>query len=87
MVSFTLTVLFKGSKLLPVMAMRRLVNNKQHSSFEWVTATFLAIGCAVFLFFKTGKQNEPSTTVSGVLCLCLYVLFDSFTSNWQVNDS
>jgi len=28
-------------------------------------------------------KNGMTTTLSGVICLCLYIAFDSFTSNWQ----
>ena len=84
LVSFTTTVLFKGSKILPVMVMGKIVNRRKYKMFDWATALMLGAGCVVFMFFKnSAKDKGLSNTLSGVICLILYVGFDSFTSNWQ----
>lgn len=39
------------------------------------------------IFFLSGSYDQskstPITTITGLFLLCLYMVFDSFTSNWQ----
>jgi len=88
-VSFPTQVLAKACKVIPVMIMGKFVNGTVYPMFEYVCALGLGIGVAVFMFAKAdeeGKMDEEDGTVtsmSGVMLLVGYMMFDSFTSNYQ----
>lgn len=83
-VSFPHQVLAKASKTIPVMIMGKVVAKTKYEFYEYVTAVILSIG---MLFFMLDAGNDRAdntiTTFSGVILLCSYIGFDSFTSNWQ----
>lgn len=83
-VSFPSQVLAKASKTIPVMIMGKVVSKTKYEFYEYVTACILSIGMLCFLL-DTGedKGNNAATAFSGVILLCSYIAFDSFTSNWQ----
>ncbi|EDO46818.1 predicted protein [Nematostella vectensis] len=83
-VSFPTQVLCKASKIIPVMLMGKLVSKKSYPYYEYFIAVVLSVGVSLFLL-STGTQKKTAveTTVSGALILLGYMLFDSFTSNWQ----
>jgi len=85
LVNFTTVVLFKGSRILPVMIMSTILTKIRHGVFDWVTAVLLCAGSVMFMLAKDVAVDGAglSTTTSGVVCLVLYVGFDAFTSNWQ----
>ncbi|XP_014672364.1 PREDICTED: adenosine 3'-phospho 5'-phosphosulfate transporter 1-like [Priapulus caudatus] len=84
-VSFPTQVLAKASKIIPVMLMGKLVSKKSYHYFEYVTAVMISVGISLFLLSGHGEQSHRNTvtTSSGFLILVGYMLFDSFTSNWQ----
>ncbi|XP_072152624.1 adenosine 3'-phospho 5'-phosphosulfate transporter 1 isoform X2 [Bemisia tabaci] len=84
-VSFPTQVLTKASKIIPVMVMGKLMSQKKYEYYEYVTAISVSIGMMFFLFGtpEDKKSGASVTTVSGCLLLIGYVVFDSFTSNWQ----
>uniref|UniRef100_A0A1B6FLF2 Adenosine 3'-phospho 5'-phosphosulfate transporter 1 n=1 Tax=Cuerna arida TaxID=1464854 RepID=A0A1B6FLF2_9HEMI len=82
-VSFPTQVLAKASKIIPVMIMGKIVSREKYDYYEYVTAGFISLGMAFFLFGSSDNQRETVTTFSGVILLGAYMLFDSFTSNWQ----
>jgi len=71
------------------MLMGKLVSRRSYSWSDYVTAVAISAGLFAFLLTSTnvehhGKYREQaSTTVSGVVILIGYLVFDSFTSNWQ----
>lgn len=82
-VSFPHQVLAKASKTIPVMIMGKIVSRTKYKYHEYATAVILSIGMLFFLLDMGTSKSSPSTTFSGFILLCLYILFDSFTSNWQ----
>lgn len=83
-VSFPHQVLAKASKTIPVMIMGKIVSKTKYEFYEYVTAIILSIGMLMFMLeTDNDKSKSPVTTFSGVVLLCSYIAFDSFTSNWQ----
>ena len=83
-VSFPTQVLAKASKIIPVMAMGKLVESKKYEYYEYVVAVLISVGMTTFLMGNS-QNNDPdkTTTFSGFLILLGYLVCDSFTSNWQ----
>uniref|UniRef100_UPI00398E49A3 adenosine 3'-phospho 5'-phosphosulfate transporter 1 n=1 Tax=Pristiophorus japonicus TaxID=55135 RepID=UPI00398E49A3 len=83
-ISFPTQVLAKASKVIPVMLMGKVVSRKSYEYWEYLTAMLISAGVSMFLLSST-QDKHPSTvtTFSGVLILAGYIVFDSFTSNWQ----
>lgn len=84
-VSFPTQVLAKASKVIPVMLMGKIVSNRTYPWHEYLTATLLSVGVALFLLAAdpTAEDHTTETTVAGIIILAGYMAFDSFTSNWQ----
>ncbi|XP_053300528.1 adenosine 3'-phospho 5'-phosphosulfate transporter 1 [Pleuronectes platessa] len=85
-ISFPTQVLAKASKVIPVMLMGKLVSRKSYEYWEYLTAVLISVGVSMFLLSSTTSKHPSNvTTFSGILILVGYVVFDSFTSNWQDN--
>lgn len=85
-VMFSSQVLAKASKVIPVMLMGKIVSHKSYEYWEYFTAVLISVGVSMFLLSSsTGKHPSTVTTFSGVIILGGYIVFDSFTSNWQDN--
>uniref|UniRef100_A0A1A8F6G6 Adenosine 3'-phospho 5'-phosphosulfate transporter 1 n=1 Tax=Nothobranchius korthausae TaxID=1143690 RepID=A0A1A8F6G6_9TELE len=85
-ISFPTQVLAKASKVIPVMLMGKLVSRKSYEYWEYFTAVLISVGVSMFLLTSTtNKHPSTVTTFSGVVILVGYIVFDSFTSNWQDN--
>lgn len=84
-VSFPTQVLGKASKVIPVMIMGKVVSGNKYSFFEWFIAFLLSVGVSLFLFGtpQDTTKGADSTSFSGLILMMGYMLFDSFTSNWQ----
>lgn len=85
-ISFPTQVLAKASKVIPVMLMGKVVSHKSYEYWEYLTAALISLGVSMFLL-SSAPSKHPSTvtTFSGVVILVGYIVFDSFTSNWQDN--
>lgn len=83
-VSFPHQVLAKAAKTIPVMIMGKLISKTKYESYEYIAALILSVGM-LFFMLDTGNDHKGSsvTTLSGLILLCSYIAFDSFTSNWQ----
>ncbi|XP_058452062.1 adenosine 3'-phospho 5'-phosphosulfate transporter 1 [Malaya genurostris] len=83
-VNFPTQVLAKSCKIIPVMIMGKIVSRNKYEFYEYLTAIMISVG---MIFFLTGSTDESKTTaittLTGVLLLTFYMVFDSFTSNWQ----
>ncbi|CAD7092759.1 unnamed protein product [Hermetia illucens] len=83
-VNFPTQVLAKSCKIIPVMLMGKIVFRTKYEFYEYLTAVLISIG---MVFFLTGSLDESKassvTTITGLFLLSMYMLFDSFTSNWQ----
>ncbi|XP_008395711.1 adenosine 3'-phospho 5'-phosphosulfate transporter 1 [Poecilia reticulata] len=85
-ISFPTQVLAKASKVIPVMLMGKLISRKSYEYWEYFTAVLISVGVSMFLLSSTtSKHPSTVTTFSGVVILVGYIVFDSFTSNWQDN--
>ncbi|UYV82994.1 SARDH [Cordylochernes scorpioides] len=83
-ISFPTQVLAKASKIIPVMLMGKLISKKSYPYHEYLTAILISAGMTMFLLANGDhKHRETVTTFSGVVILAGYMVFDSFTSNWQ----
>lgn len=84
-VSFSLQTLFKSLKVIPVMFMGKALKGKVYSYEEYIEAIAITLG--VILFSYTAEPNsdasQTKTVLIGFILLCLYVIFDSFTSQYQ----
>ncbi|XP_030200362.1 adenosine 3'-phospho 5'-phosphosulfate transporter 1 [Gadus morhua] len=83
-ISFPTQVLAKASKVIPVMLMGKMVSHKSYEYWEYLTAALISVGVGLFLL-SSSAAHQPSTvtTFSGAVILAGYIVFDSFTSNWQ----
>ncbi|XP_029965753.1 adenosine 3'-phospho 5'-phosphosulfate transporter 1 isoform X1 [Salarias fasciatus] len=85
-ISFPTQVLAKASKVIPVMLMGKIVSRKSYEYWEYLTAALISVGVSMFLLTSTANKHPSTvTTFSGVVILVGYIVFDSFTSNWQDN--
>ena len=85
-VSFPLQTLSKSTKVIPVMLMGKLLNNKRYRWVEYSEAAAISAGVSMFAFSESAPKAGASTTTThlmGILMLGLYVGADSFTSQWQ----
>ncbi|KAK3093753.1 hypothetical protein FSP39_019702 [Pinctada imbricata] len=84
-VSFPTQVLAKASKVIPVMLMGKIVSKRTYEYHEYLTAVMISVGVSLFLLTSgdVTRHKGTVTTMSGVILLAGYMLFDSFTSNWQ----
>uniref|UniRef100_A0A7S4ALB4 Sugar phosphate transporter domain-containing protein n=1 Tax=Pseudo-nitzschia australis TaxID=44445 RepID=A0A7S4ALB4_9STRA len=93
-VSFPATTLFKSFKLGPVMLMGKLIGNKNYPAYDYFVA--VVIGCGIVLFMSStddlrfsfsmdylGNAEVASAKWTGVMLLCFFLFFDSFTSQFQ----
>lgn len=85
-ISFPTQVLAKASKVIPVMLMGKIISRKSYEYWEYLTALLISLGVSLFLLSSTtDKHPSTVTTFSGIVILGGYIVFDSFTSNWQDN--
>ena len=85
LVNFTTVVLFKGSRILPVMIMGRIISKTKNSAFDWITAVLLCVGSVMFMVSKDINTDNKGYEhiISGIVCLILYVAFGSFSKKWS----
>lgn len=83
-ISFPTQVLAKSCKIIPVMIMGRVISRNKYEFYEYIVAAAISIG---MIFFLSGSydhsKHTPMTTITGLFLLSMYMVFDSFTSNWQ----
>lgn len=85
-ISFPAQVLAKASKVIPVMLMGKIISHKSYEYWEYFTAALISVGVSMFLLSSHNtKHLSTATTFSGLIILSGYIVFDSFTSNWQDN--
>ena len=91
-VSFPTQMLAKAFKMVPTMLMGTFMHNKTYESYEYVSAALVAFGLYLFLDssetidFKENVFGDPENVRGawcGVVLLCLFLAFDSFTGQWQ----
>lgn len=88
-VTFPATTIFKSFKLVPVMVMGKFLGNKDYPQYEYFVALIIGIGIALFmtstddLEFGLNIYHANSERWTGILLLCFFLFFDSFTGQWQ----
>lgn len=84
-VNFPTQVLAKSCKIIPVMLMGKIVSRSKFDYYEYLTAILISIGMLAFLLGSKSDHHTTSSinSMTGILLLTMYLLFDSFTSNWQ----
>jgi adenosine 3'-phospho 5'-phosphosulfate transporter B2 len=90
-VSFPVQVVFKSNKIIPVMIMGRLIASKSYVWWEYLTAAVISGGILVFMFAEkkqkpghaASSSDDDGYSVAGMCLLLGYILFDSFTSQFQ----
>jgi adenosine 3'-phospho 5'-phosphosulfate transporter B2 len=83
-VSFPHQVLAKAAKTIPVMIMGKIVSKTKYKYYEYVTSIILSVGMLMFMLdVGNDRASSAITTLSGAILLIFYIIFDSFTSNWQ----
>lgn len=83
-VNFPTQVLAKSCKIIPVMLMGKIMSKAKYESYEYLTALLISLG---MIFFMSGSSDSSKasgvTTLTGIFLLSMYMVFDSFTANWQ----
>ncbi|CAM9173924.1 unnamed protein product, partial [Phaeothamnion confervicola] len=91
-VTFPTQVLSKSFKMVPIMIMGKMLGNKEYPFYDYVVAGLIALGCTLFLTSTEGislgtdvfgQVEGRGGVVCGLMLLVLYLVFDSFTSQWQ----
>eukprot|EP00904_Undaria_pinnatifida_P007900 jgi/Undpi1/423/HiC_scaffold_1.g00419.m1 len=91
-VTFPTQVLSKSFKIVPIMVMGKILGNKEYPFYDYVVAGVIALGITLFLnssegvnFGKDmfGQLEGQGGVACGMMLLALYLVFDSFTSQWQ----
>lgn len=83
-VSFPMQVLAKSSKMVPVMIMGRILSGKRYPWYEYGIAVVIGLGVTTFMLSQSsGGGAGPTTQISGVVLMLMYLMSDSFTSQWQ----
>jgi len=93
-VSFPAVTLFKSFKLAPVMAMGKFLGNKQYPQYDYYVALTIGIGITLFIgstddfrfgynIYEAVDDQKDSAVWTGIMLLCIFLFFDSFTSQWQ----
>eukprot|EP00605_Chrysophyceae_sp_TOSAG23-4_P001746 GSChrysophyteH1.ASY1.ANO1.1933.1 assembled CDS len=87
-VPFSLQTLFKATKVIPVMIMGTVLKGTSYRLVEYAEACMITLGVGIFSSYRStaGDTSPPEHADQewlGYLCLCTYILCDSFTSQWQ----
>eukprot|EP00580_Thalassiosira_gravida_P019262 CAMPEP_0201662384 /NCGR_PEP_ID=MMETSP0494-20130426/4487_1 /ASSEMBLY_ACC=CAM_ASM_000839 /TAXON_ID=420259 /ORGANISM="Thalassiosira gravida, Strain GMp14c1" /LENGTH=391 /DNA_ID=CAMNT_0048140739 /DNA_START=181 /DNA_END=1356 /DNA_ORIENTATION=+ len=82
-VSFPVQTVFKSSKIIPVMVMGKVLKGTGYPISQYVEAFLITVGVAIFSIFSKSSDRDNITDMIGLLFMCMYICFDSFTSQWQ----
>ena len=91
-VSFPLQTISKSTKVIPVMLMGKFLNSKSYPCIDYVEAALISFGVSIFSLAKSGgpadagapsEHSTASMLAQGIAMLALYIVADSFTSQWQ----
>ncbi|XP_017102712.2 adenosine 3'-phospho 5'-phosphosulfate transporter 1 [Drosophila bipectinata] len=83
-VNFPTQVLAKSCKIIPVMLMGKIMSKAKYETYEYATALLISLGMIFFLGGSSDSSKASGvTTLTGIFLLSMYMVFDSFTANWQ----
>lgn len=74
-------VMFKSSKVIPVMFVGVLLQGKKYSGFEYVGAFILVVGIIVFTLGDA--KESPKFDMAGVMLISVGVVLDAVTANFE----
>mmetsp|Transcript_55516 Transcript_55516/g.162227 ORF Transcript_55516/g.162227 Transcript_55516/m.162227 type:complete len:355 (+) Transcript_55516:63-1127(+) len=83
-ISFTVQMLGKSCKMVPVMLWGIFISGKQYVMIDWITSVIVTVAVAEFLL--TGQitaDNSHGTSAYGLLMIVAFVALDGFTSTFQ----
>lgn len=86
-VNFPTQVLAKSCKIIPVMLMGKIISRARFELYEYCTALLISLGMLAFMLGSRSDHHFVSSVslITGIMLLVMYLVFDSFTSNWQGN--
>merc|ERR1711865_648621 len=81
-IDYPMRVMFKSSKLLPVMVMGLFIAKRKHTKAEYGVAGLLVLA---IIFFALGdfKGGAPKFDIRGIFLICVGVVLDAITSNFE----
>lgn len=82
-ISFPTQVLSKSCKIIPVMLVGIILNRKSYPFLEYVEASLITAGVTAFTLSTQNDTGHGDDSSWGISLLALYLLCDSFTSQWQ----
>mmetsp|Transcript_31190 Transcript_31190/g.46580 ORF Transcript_31190/g.46580 Transcript_31190/m.46580 type:complete len:382 (+) Transcript_31190:53-1198(+) len=82
-VSFPVQTVFKSSKIIPVMVMGKFLKGANYPYSQYLEALLITVGVAIFSIASKSSNSDTTTEIIGLLFMCTYITFDSFTSQWQ----
>ncbi|VDO84816.1 unnamed protein product [Heligmosomoides polygyrus] len=83
-VSFPTQTICKTSKVVVTMLMGLVLRGQKYSWQEWLCGGAVGAGASVFLLSSGRSRSEGVvTSISGMLLMIGYLLFDSYTLNYQ----
>lgn len=86
-VPFPFQTIAKSTKVIPVMLMGKLLNNKAYGWREYTEAALISVGVLLFAFERKSISlyggDFALVQIPGLTMLALYIGCDSFTSQYQ----
>lgn len=65
------------------MTMGKILKGTNYPFSQYVEAALITLGVAIFSVASKSSDRETTTELTGIFFLCVYITFDSFTSQWQ----
>ncbi|WKY08915.1 hypothetical protein Q1695_001804 [Nippostrongylus brasiliensis] len=83
-VSFPTQTICKTSKVVVTMLMGLVLRGQRYTWQEWLCGGAVGVGASLFLLSSGRSRHEGVvTSISGMLLMIGYLLFDSYTLNYQ----
>lgn len=79
--NYTTRIVFKSSKVIPVMLMGVIMQGKRYLSLEYLSVFVLVAG--IVLFTLGDKSESPSFDTVGLVLISGGVIFDAATANYE----
>ena len=79
--NYPMRVVFKSSKVIPVMLMGVLLQGKHYTKAEY--ATVFTLATAIVIFTLGDASESPKFSFIGIFLISIGVLFDAVTANYE----
>lgn len=81
---FPIVVVFKASKMIPVMGLGTIFFGKKYVTYEYAVAMVVALGVSLSVIGgSTSATGSSQVNMLGLGLMVAYACADAFTSNWQ----